>query len=129
MSETIDDVRAILRDFRASPWRDLFVKSNDWQLFLAKPGGGPNPLQAVACMPDDEEAIAAGVCATAPHAGVFVPQVQAQQTVSQGDLLGSVRVLDRETPILADAPGVIQWLRAEGTFVEFANELVRIEQS
>ena len=126
MSDAIGEIRALLREFNQSSWRDLFVRSGEWQVFLARTDGGPNPLnsgqwQETADAPSMQSAIV-----TAPHVGIFAPVGEVGRNVAAGALVGTIRALDRETPVTAEAAGTVGWLAADGEFVEYGARLVEI---
>ncbi len=129
MSEAIDEIRAILRDFCQSPWRDLFVRTGDWQLFLVRPGGGLNPIQAHVRDDHTGAQLAMAVndsVVTAPHLGLFIPDCQADVKVKEGAIIGSIRALDRDTPVFAAVEGAVDWLAGDNEFVEFGAALAEI---
>lgn len=128
MSQAIDEIRAILRDFTQSSWRDLFVRSDDWQLFLARPDGGPNPLKAghhSGRVDEGPMAVESSVVA-APHLGLFVPACQIGEDIVDGAILGRIMAIDRATPVLATVAGAVEWLASEGEFVEYGARLAVI---
>lgn len=126
MSDAIENIRAILRDFNQSSWRDLFVRTDDWQLFLARSDGGPNPLNAYPCHPLADSTAIESASIAAQHLGIFLPAAQVGQKVGAGALVGTIRVLDRETPVTAETAGIVAWLAADGEFVEYGARLVEI---
>jgi biotin carboxyl carrier protein len=129
MSQLVDEIRAILRDFRQSPWLDLRVRSADWQIFMAKPGGKPNPLldATQAESAGEVDTAAATVPVSAPHLGLFTRSVEAGAQVAAGDSLGVLNVLDRATPVVAESAGVVQAVFFEdGDLVEYGEVLVAL---
>lgn len=119
---TITEVRAFLDCFARSPWRDVYVRSGDWTVFFAKPGGGANPARHLAAVDD-----AATVDVVAPHLGLFFGQVSIGRNVRQGDLLGQVEVLGEPTEVIAPITGrVDEVLPDYGALVEFGTCLVRV---
>ena len=127
MSQPVDEIRAILRDFRQSPWLDLCVRSADWQIFMAKPDGKPNPLLEATQAEGEVDADAATTSVSAPHLGLFTRSVEAGAQVAAGDALGVLNVLDRTTPVVAESAGVVQAVFFEdGDLVEYGEVLVAL---
>jgi acetyl-CoA carboxylase biotin carboxyl carrier protein len=129
MSQSVDDVRALLRDFRQSPWFDLHVKSADWCIFLAKPGGKANPMLAVDAGEAAVEAADLGdaISIGAPHLGLFSPHVDVGAQVAAGVSIGVLNVLDRATEVIAESAGIVEAVFfQEGDLVEYGEALVTI---
>ncbi|MGH6650045.1 MAG: biotin/lipoyl-containing protein [Sphingopyxis sp.] len=127
MSSTIEEVRALLASFAASPWRDLHVRSGGWSLFMAKADGGPNPMLARA-----GAAVAAVVAAlrevTAPHLGIFSARVAPGTVVDVGTVIGQVDKLGEPTDVVSDVAGrIAAILPQDGDLVEYGAPLVRME--
>ncbi|WP_411338745.1 acetyl-CoA carboxylase biotin carboxyl carrier protein subunit [Sphingopyxis sp. J-6] len=129
MSSTIEEVRALLASFTASPWRDLHFRSGGWSLFMAKADGGANPMLARA-----GQAVAAAVAAlrdvTAPHLGIFSARVAPGAEVEAGTVIGQVDKLGEATDIVSETAGrVAAILPSDGDLVEYGAPLVRIESA
>lgn len=129
MSQLVDEIRATLRDFRQSPWLDLAVRSADWQIFMAKPGGKSNPLleatQAEGVIEAGTDAVTTSV--SAPHLGLFAHSVEAGAQVAAGDSLGVLNALDRATSVVAESAGVVHAVFFEdGDLVEYGEVLVTL---
>jgi biotin carboxyl carrier protein len=127
MSSTIEEVRALLASFTASPWRDLHVRSGGWSLFMAKADGGANPMLARA-----GAAVAAVVAAlrevTAPHLGIFSARVTPGAVVDVGTVIGQVDKLGEATDVVSDVAGrIAAILPQDGDLVEYGAPLVRME--
>lgn len=102
MTTAIMDARAMLASFAKSSWRTLHIRTDAAELFLARTGGGANPMRprpaAVPAVPAPVAAAAVEtvVSVTAPHVATFVSaepvgtMVAAGQTVCRIDLLGEV---------------------------------------
>jgi len=129
MTSPIRDIRAMLLQFERSSLKDLYFRSPEWALFLARPGGGTNPLLALE--QDDEAPPVAAVemlVARAPHLGLFEPLCAAGDAIAIGDLLGLIDVLGRKTQVLSTAAGRVSAVRvAANDLVEFGDGLVEIE--
>ena len=127
MSSTIEEVRALLGGFVASPWRELHVRSGDWSLFMAKANGGANPMLVRA-----GQAAAAAVAAlrevTAPHLGIFSARVAPGAEVQVGTVIGQVDKLGEATDVVSDVAGrIAAVLPSDGDMVEYGAPLVRME--
>lgn len=127
MSSTIEEVRALLGGFVASPWRELHVRSGDWSLFMAKANGGANPMLARA-----GQAAVAAVAAlrevTAPHLGIFSARVAPGAEVQVGTVIGQVDKLGEATDVVSDVAGrIAAVLPSDGDMVEYGAPLVRME--
>jgi biotin carboxyl carrier protein len=124
MSGTLQDVRALIVAIERSPWREIYVRTGGWSVFLAKPGGGPNPLRAPAA------AVAArgdSVDVAAAHLGLFTSCLPVGTAVTAGSVVGLVEVLGSFTEVTSDMAGIIESVLAdEGALVEYGAPLVRI---
>lgn len=128
MTSPIHDIRAMLLQFERSPLKDLYFRSADWSLFLARPDGGANPLLALE--EQAVEAVAASVQAIvsqAPHLGLFEPCCAAGDAVQVGDVLACLDVLGRKTEVVSTAAGVVSAVHAASNdLVEYGADLVEI---
>lgn len=121
MSVAIDEMRAMLAAFRASPWRELHARSGPWELFFAKSGGGANPMIGAVTHPGEIQTI------DAPHLGMFFPMRVAGDTIGAGDVVGQIEVLGEREDIRATRGGrIAAMLFGEGALVEYAMPLVRV---
>ena len=131
METLIREMRAMILQFEHSPLKDLYFRRGDWAVFLARPGGGANPMLAA----DDDAAapIVAAVAAprvllSAPHLGLFEPACAAGDTVAAGALLGTIDVLGRRTDVLAQVSGrIAEVLVAANDLVEYGAALIEME--
>lgn len=127
MNPVIGSVRALLRDFVQSPWGQCHARTPTWEVYFNRGMDGVNPMIR-------ETAVAAEIAAapalvaelTAPHLGLFEPSVAEGAHVQQGETVGQLRVLDRITPIEAEAGGTIEFLAAKGALVEFGMGMLRV---
>lgn len=123
MSSPTQELRALLRSFNSSQWLDLFVRSADWQLFMSKPGGRPNPLLSEPGV----EISGQEISVTAPHLGIFSPRVRAGAVVKAEDEIAVLKVLDRETSVLAGHDGTItEMCDDDGKLIEFGQPLASL---
>lgn len=124
---SITELRALLRQFARSGQRDCHVRSGGWSLFMARPGGAPNPmlaapaLQPEAAMPEAVEPV------RAPHLGLFEPRCAAGDAVAVGEIIGAIDVLGRKTEVASERAGRVMALCAgAGDLVEYHDVLVEI---
>lgn len=125
----IQEIRAMLLQFERSDLQDFYVRLPQWTLFLARPGGAPNPLRATTPAPASVSAQAPAPVATltAPHLGIFAPRVQAGDTVGAGAAVASIDVLGRKTEVQSPTAGRISRIAAAaGSLIEFGDSLVEI---
>lgn len=129
MNAIIGSVRALLRDFSHSSWDQCHARTPTWEVYFSRAVHGVNPMvQASALEPAPERALgpAPAINLTAPHLGLFEPMVEEGATVRQGSTVAQLRVLDRTTPILAEADGAVEFLAEKGGLVEFGGALARV---
>lgn len=128
MTSPIHDIRAMLLQFERSPLKDLYFRSADWSLFLARPDGGANPLLALEDRAAEALATAkVATVATAPHLGLFEPCCAPGDVVAVGDVIALLDVLGRRTEIVSEAAGVVSAVRAAANdLVEYGDGLVEI---
>jgi len=130
METLIRELRAMLLQFERSPLKELYFRRGDWAVFLARPGGGANPMLAVEAPEVATIAVPAAprVALRAPHLGLFEPACDAGETVAAGALLGTIDVLGRRTEVRAEAAGRIAGvLAAANDLVEYGDALIEME--
>ena len=124
------EVRAMLAAFVKSPWRDVHLRSADWELFLAKPDGAANPMRSGVASATPGAAAERTDTMDAPHLGLFFASVTAGQRVRQGDPVGELEVLGEREPIAAPYAGrVVAVLAEEGALVEYGAALISLSPS
>jgi acetyl-CoA carboxylase biotin carboxyl carrier protein len=122
MIQQLDEVRAMLTLFAKSPWQDLHLRSGEWTMFFAKPGGAHNPLQGVPVASGGELA-----AVTAPHLGLFTASVALGEAVAAGDAVGQIEVLGDKTDVTSEIVGRVAAIDADGgVLVEYGASLVRL---
>jgi len=131
MSDPVTEIRAFLLQFEKSGLRDIFVRTKDWTIFMARPNGAPNPLQqapAVVEAAEDSPPSPASVTVTAPHLGLFAPECSPGDLVSAGEVIAAIDVLGRKTEVTARGSGRVKSVRfAANDLVEFGQTLLEIE--
>lgn len=123
LSDPVTEMRALLMQFEKSGLKDLYVRSKDWTVFMAQPGGAANPLQAAqfAAEPVNLAAV------SAPHLGIFEPVCAAGDAVSAGEVIAVIDVLGRKTEVTSGAAGRVAALHfAANDLVEFGEVLAEI---
>jgi acetyl-CoA carboxylase biotin carboxyl carrier protein len=135
MTDIITDTRALLRLFRQSGYADIHLRSGDYELFVATPNGGANPLHAPVAvearpalpMPVPAEAAKAEQLVSAPHIASFVSALAVGSAVAAGDAVARIEVLGEPIDLCADQPGLVTEVLAEpSALIEYAAPLVRL---
>lgn len=134
MSAIITDTRALLRLFRQSGYGDVHLRLGDYELFVAKPEGGANPLRAPmapARAPAQPavpvQAAAAEHLVSAPHIASFVSALAIGSAVAAGDAVARIELLGEPIDLYAEGPAmVIEVLALPGALVEYDAPLVRL---
>ncbi|HUD90975.1 hypothetical protein [Sphingobium sp.] len=135
MTDIVTDTRALLRLFRQSGYADIHLRSGDYELFVARPGGGANPLHAQvvaeaaaapsAAAPMETEKVEQLV--SAPHIASFVSALSVGSTVVAGDAVARIELLGEPIDLCADQPALVTEVLAEpGALVEYGAPLVRL---
>lgn len=130
MSAPIHEIRALLLQFERSDLKDLYYRSPQWSVFMARPGGGANPLLAAiaGAEPAASPAPAALAPETAPHLGLFAPRCAVGEVVEAGAVVAVIDVLGRKTDVVARTAGRVRALRAGAdALVEYGDVLVELE--
>lgn len=133
MPDTITEIRALLMQFEQSGLKDIHVRSADWTVFMARPGGAANPMQLAGpepvAAPASVASVPAGTTAVgAPHLGLFEPVCGPGEAVAAGQVVAILDVLGRKTEIAsADAGRVAAVHFAANDLVEYGQTLVEIE--
>jgi biotin carboxyl carrier protein len=124
----ITEIRALLRQFERSPLKDLYYRSSEWTVFLARQDGGANPLHAARDVTVDAPGPdATTVAVSAPHLGMFEPRCAIGDVVEAGGLLAVIDVLGRQTEVRAGQGGVVgAVVAASGGLIEFGEVLVEL---
>lgn len=127
----INDARALLDALLASDWRDLHVTSGGTEIFIARAGGGANPMRASA-EPVVSAVKEAGTTSTvmAPHVATLVSVAQIGADLTQGDIAATIEVLGEEETVLAPVSGRVAMVHVEqGGLLEFKMPILEIAAS
>lgn len=133
----IDDLRALMGSFLEGDWTETHVIDARGEIFIAREGGGSNPLLGE----DYEEAYEgadegadAGVTGAlrdiaAPHVATLVSTLAVGDRIAAGAELARLSVLDEAEPFLSPAVGVVaEVCVAPGALVEHGTILVRLRE-
>ena len=99
MSDPITEIRALLMQFEKSGLKDIHVRSQDWTVFMAQPGGAENPLRQAAGAEQVVESV------SAPHLGLFEPVCMPGEVVAAGQVIARIDVLGRKTEVASASAG------------------------
>lgn len=127
----INDARALLDALLASDWRDVHVTSGGTEIFIARAGGGANPMRASA-EPVVSVSGETGMTSTvaAPHVATLVSVAQIGADLTQGDMAATIEVLGEEETILAPVSGRVAIVHVEkGGLIEFNMPILEIAAS
>lgn len=130
MKVMIDNARVLLAHFAQSDWRELHVRTPDGEIFIARPGGGPNRILQRAGTPAAGPVAAADarcVSVSAPHVGTVAWIEEPGTAVGAGAVVARLDLLGDCVEVACSVAGVVAArLAAEGDFVEFDAPLVTI---
>lgn len=130
VTRAINDARALLSTLISSEWQELHVVSGDTEIFVARAGGGANPMRAPQLSEVIEEPAAEPeLQVKAPHVATIVASLQVGTLVSTGQKVATLRVLDEEKDVLSPISGTIVRIDAElGALVEYDDPLLSLVQ-
>lgn len=133
----IDDLRALMGSFLEGDWTETHVVDARGEIFIARDGGGPNPLLGEEFEDGFESAdrgADAGVTGAlrdvaAPHVATLVSVLALGDRVTAGAELACLSVLDEAEPLLSPAAGIVADVCAvPGALVEHGTILVRLRE-
>lgn len=138
--QAINDARALLQTLMASDWREVHVRSGEAEIFIAREGGGANPMREPAPTASTAQTAVAVSLAevkevsdtvvTAPHVATLMEALSAGSVVSAGQTVASLRVLDETQTVAAPVSGIIVRLSAAvGDLLDFKAPILSIAQS
>ena len=128
MNPTLREVSLLLEQFQNAEWRDLYMRTERYSLFIAKPGGARNPMLgeplAKAAAPID---VAAANTISAPHLATVSSLLAVGSDVQRGTVVGQIEVLGAREDIVSNTSGIVaEVLAPVGTLVEYETPLLRI---
>ena len=133
----VDDLRALMTSFLEGDWAETHVIDARGEIFIARDGGGPNPLLGKIAdgydAPDrtvDVPTSGALQDLVAPHVATLVSIVARGAQVTAGAELARLSVLDEEEAFLAPSNGeVAEVCAAAGALVEHGTILIRLRKT
>lgn len=127
----VNDARVLLAQLRRSHWSELHVRTPQGEVFIARPGAGPNPLRRVAASvanqaahPDPTAVDTADVVVCAPHVGTVRAALPTRTRVEANAVVLRLLVLGEVIEVKSPHAGVIgEIFAADGAFVEYESPL------
>lgn len=134
VAQAINDARALLGTLLASDWREIHVISGGTEIFLARPGGGANPMLAAPAAPHpaapETIAPARERAVKAPHVATLVDVLRVGTAVAAGDAVATLRVLDEQEVVAAPVAGTLYRIDAEvGVLLDYGAPLLVIAEA
>lgn len=128
MYSDVEEIRALLLQFGRSKLKDLYFKTGDWAVFMARLDGASNPMlgEVEEGANDDAASSRAVSGANAPHLGIFEPALAAGEVVEKGATIGTIDVLGRKTQVVSEAAGRVLSL-CDAALVEYGDSLIELE--
>ncbi|MCH7629002.1 MULTISPECIES: hypothetical protein [Novosphingobium] len=121
----LHEARALLRTFAHSKARALDVRTDRLSLFLSRDATVRYAAQPAAVAPP--AAVGPANDLAAPHLGTLADVAAVGKRVSAGQAVATLRVLDRETLIMAESDGeVVTHHHALGALIEFGQPVVAL---
>lgn len=136
--QAINDTRALLDALSANGMRETHVRSGGIEIFIARDGGGPNPMRLAPTLAAEAPAAAAPaplalgpeVVVTAPHVATLEDVLAVGAVVVVGQKIGSLRVLDELLPIESAVAGTITGLKATpGVLLDYKAPILTIARA
>ncbi|MCW1384933.1 hypothetical protein OLX02_19125 [Novosphingobium sp. KCTC 2891] len=127
MDTAIQDIRALLWQFRKAGLKDFYWRKHGLRLFLARPDGGANPMLAADVVIAPAAVAEPAVGVSAPHLGLFEPCCAVGETMAPGAIVARIDVLGRKTDVVArDGGRVVSLGFAANDLVEFGDCLLEL---
>lgn len=130
MKVMIDNARVLLGHFVRSDWREMHVRTPDGEIFIARHGGGANPM--LGSVAGDAAAStaamdAARVTIAAPHVATVAWIIAPGTPVGDGTVVARLDLLGETVEVSTARAGVVTECHvADGDFVEFEAPLLAI---
>ena len=130
----VNDARVLLGQLRRSQWGELHVRTPQGEIFIARHGGRPNPMQrattqAVAANEDAGAATipAAGYVVRAPHVGTVLAALPARARVEANGVVCRLSVLGEVIAVSSPHAGVVgEVFAVDGELVEYESPLFTV---
>ncbi len=133
MTQALNTARALIRILTASPYAELHLRREGFEIFLARKEGGRNPMRRPAEPPPlaaaPEEALQAPEAKTlsAPHAASLIWTAPLGAALQAGETAARLELLGEEIEIRAQEAGrVTQICAAPGDLLDHAAPVLRI---
>lgn len=115
--QAINDARVMLQAVLASGCREMFVRTGDIEIFIARESGRLNPLLSAPPVPSTTASLAERTIA-APHVATLAFIAAEGARLSAGDRMAVLQVLGDDTEVIAPTAGVV------GTHLAKAGDLL-----
>lgn len=123
MNEMVNNARVLLERLEKSTWSELLVRTAQGTIFIAKSGGGANPMREAA--ESGEQTVI-----SAPHLGSVISVAAVGSEVLEGGEVCRLSVLGETVGVPTSAAGIIEkTFVSEGMLVEFETPLVVISSA
>jgi acetyl-CoA carboxylase biotin carboxyl carrier protein len=127
MNPVLVEVSELLRRFADADWRDLYVRTARYTLFIAKAGGGPNPMLRPAGQSEAVARQSLGYTIAAPHVGTVASIAPVGEEVESGSSVIRLAVLGETVEVRSEHAGIVTDLLAQpGDLVQYDTPLLRI---
>jgi biotin carboxyl carrier protein len=120
MNPIIENTRALLRLFEQSGRRDLYLRTGDYRLFIARKDGGDNPMRA-------EGAATDALQLTAPHVATLNWTAAVGTNLAIGDSIARLSLLDEIIELQSEHAGRVTSVDAEtGQLLEYGDAILTL---
>jgi acetyl-CoA carboxylase biotin carboxyl carrier protein len=129
MNPVLLEVSELLRRFAGADWRDLYVRTAHYTLFIAKAGGAPNPMLDAAAKSATAAVAEQGAEYTiaAPHVGTVASIAQVGEEIEYGSSVIRLALLGETVEVRSEHAGVVTDVLAQpGDLVQYDTSLLRI---
>jgi acetyl-CoA carboxylase biotin carboxyl carrier protein len=117
----LENVRALLAAFARSPWRDLHLRTELAEVFIAKTNGGANPMVAQQADQHNVKTV------RAPHIASMLSVLPNGTKIAAGDVVATIELLGAPIEIVsADAGTILSAEGFPGGLVEYDQPLVTL---
>jgi biotin carboxyl carrier protein len=123
------DLRGLLGIVERSDWREFYLRFGEWSVFMARDGGGANPMLLAGEEAEVEgEAIpVAHHALLAPHVATFRSARPIGSQVAAGELVAEIELLGETIELRCEEGGrVTRILAAAGDLIEHGQSLVEL---
>src|SRR5882757_2015321 len=127
MNPVLLEVSELLRRFAGADWRDLYVRTAHYTLFIAKAGGAPNPMLRAAAKSSAVAEQSAEYTIAAPHVGTVASIAQVGEEIEYGSSVIRLALLGETVEVRSEHAGVVTDVLAQpGDLVQYDTSLLRI---